>query len=335
MLPMRIPRWTTGLMVPVLAASLLAGCAAQPAAEPGAGSARPQAARPAEAGAPAARALSGTIRIDGSSTVFPISEAVAEEFQKLHKDVRVTVGISGTGGGMKKFANGEIDIADASRPQKPAEAEAARARGLEGIQLPVAYDGISVVVNPQNTFVDCLTTAELKKIWDQGSQVRTWKDVRPEWPAEPLKLYGPGTDSGTFDYFTEHINGKEKQSRTDYTASEDDNVLVKGVSGDRNALGYFGYAYYEENRSSLKAVKVDGGKGCVAPSTGTINDGTYPISRQIYIYPEKNALRRPEVAEFVKFYLTSAPRLVPQVKYVPLPDRLYQEGLAKVEAALK
>lgn len=206
---------------------------------------------------------------------------------------------------------------------------------MEGLELAVAYDGITVVVSPQNQLVDCLTTAELKKIWDTGSAVKTWRDVRPEWPAEPLRLYGPGTDSGTFDYFTEHINGKEKQSRSDYVASEDDNVLVKGVAGDRFALGYFGYAYFEENQSKLKAVKVDAGKGCISPTTATILGGQYPIARPIFIYPEKRALKRPEVGEFVRFYLTAGPRLVKQVGYVPLPDSMYKEGLAKVEAALK
>lgn len=329
---MRFNRFGTALTASVVTVALLSGCGSKPAS-PAAGSEKPAAQAPAPAAA--APKLSGTVKIDGSSTVFPISEAVAEEFQKLHRDVKVTVGISGTGGGMKKFANGEIDVADASRKQKPAEAEAAKVKGLEGIELPVAYDGIAVVVHPQNTFVDCITTADLKKIWDKDSPVKTWKDVRAEWPAEPIKLYGPGTDSGTFDYFTEHINGKEKQSRSDYVASEDDNVLVKGVSGDKFGMGYFGYAYFDENKSKLKALTVDGGKGCVAPTIETINNGTYPISREIFIYPEKKALKRPEIAEFVKFYLSNAPKLVKQAKYVPLPDSMYKEGMAKLEAALK
>lgn len=291
--------------------------------------------RPAAPVAPAER-LTGTVRVDGSSTVFPVTEAVAEEFQAVHRGVKVTVGVSGTGGGFKKFAAGEIDIANASRPIKKEELEAARARNIEGIELPVAYDGLSVIVNPKNDFVSCLTTAELKKIWEPNSKVRTWKDVRPEWPDKEIKLYGPGTDSGTFDYFTEEINGKAKASRADYTASEDDNVLVKGVSGDQYALGYFGFAYYEENQDKLKLVAVDGGKGCVLPSEKTISDGTYaPLSRPIFIYPARTALKRPEVAEFVRFYLNNAPKLARAVGYIPLPEAKYKEGLGKVEAALQ
>jgi phosphate transport system substrate-binding protein len=275
--------------------------------------------------------LSGTILIDGSSTVFPITQAVAEEFHKTHRGVQVPVGVSGTGGGFKRFTTGETDISDASRPMKQSEAEAAQKNGIEYIELAVAFDGLSVVVNRANDFVDCLTTAELKKVWDSGSTVNTWSQVRDGFPNQKISLYGPGTDSGTFDYFTEAINGKEDSSRADYTASEDDNVLVLGVSGDRNALGYFGYAYYAENTDKLKVLGVDGGKGCVNPSAQTINDGTYaPLSRRIFIYVNKKALERPEVREFVKYYLENAPALVSEVGYVPLTSADYESGLAKI-----
>lgn len=275
--------------------------------------------------------LSGEIQIDGSSTVFPITEAVAEEFQKLHPDVRIPVGVSGTGGGFKKFTTGETDISDASRPIKSSEADAARQNGIEYIELPVAYDGLSILVNPANDFVQCLTVNELKRIWAPGSTITAWNQVRPEWPAETIKLYGPGTDSGTFDYFTEEIVGESKASRSDYTASEDDNVLVTGIAGDRYALGYFGYAYYAENADKLKLVAVDGGSGCVAPSDATIEDGTYsPLARPIFIYVSQKSLQRPEVKEFVKFYLTEGPELVKEIGYHPLPQARYDEGLKRV-----
>jgi len=282
------------------------------------------------------KALSGTVKADGSSTVFPISEAMAEEFQKANPGVRVTVGISGTGGGFKKFTTGETDISDASRPIKDSEKEDARKNGIEYVELRVAFDGLSVLVNPANTWVDCLTTAELKKIWEPGSQVVNWNQVRPNFPSQTLRLYGPGTDSGTFDYFTEVINGKEDASRGDYTASEDDNTLIQGISGDKGALGYFGYAYYVENQNKLKLLGIDSGKGCVAPSDKTILDGTYsPLSRPIFIYVNKKSFQRPEVLEFVKFYLAQAPTLVPQVGYTPLPKADYDKGLAAVESAVR
>jgi phosphate transport system substrate-binding protein len=264
--------------------------------------------------------------------VFPITQAVAEEFRKSHKDVQVLVGISGTGGGFKRFAAGDTAISDASRPIKATEAAAAQKNGVEYIELAVAYDGLSVLVSKDNTFVDCLTTAELKKIWEPGSTVNNWNQVRAEFPNQKMTLYGPGTDSGTFDYFTEVINGEAQASRADFTASEDDNVLVLGISGDRNALGYFGYAYYIENTDKLKLVGVDGGKGCVLPSEQTINDGTYaPLSRPIFIYVNKKEMERPEVKEFVNFYLDNAPELVAEVGYIPLPDSMYADGLAKVK----
>ncbi|KKM10580.1 hypothetical protein SY88_13000 [Clostridiales bacterium PH28_bin88] len=276
--------------------------------------------------------LSGTIKIDGSSTVYPISEGVAEEFMKLHKEVQVTVGFSGTGGGFKKFTAGETDISDASRPIKDAEKEAAKTNGIEYIEMPIAYDGISVVVNKDNNWVDSMTVEELKKLWEPESKITKWNQIRPEWPDMEIKLYGPGTDSGTFEYFTEAIVGEAKKSRGDYTASEDDNQLVTGVSGDKGALGYFGYAYYLENKDKLKIVAVDGGNGPVVPSSDTINNGTYkPLSRPIFIYPSKKSLERPEVKEFVKYYLTEGVKIIPEVGYVPMPDSVYKENLAKLQ----
>lgn len=276
--------------------------------------------------------LSGTIAIDGSSTVYPITEAVAEEFQKVNPEVRVTVGISGTGGGFKRFTVGETDISDASRPIKESEAEKATENNVEYVELPVAFDGLSVLVNPDNTFVDHLTVEELKKIWQPGSTVKLWSDIRPEWPSQPVRLYGPGTDSGTFDYFTEVINGKSQSCRSDFTASEDDNVLVQGISGDPWALGFFGYAYYAENTSRLKLVPVDGGNGPITPSETTINNGTYaPLSRPIFIYVSATAVKRPEVAAFVNYYLAHAKQLVTEVGYVPISDRAYQLAQARFD----
>ncbi|MEM2896383.1 MAG: PstS family phosphate ABC transporter substrate-binding protein [Candidatus Bathyarchaeia archaeon] len=274
---------------------------------------------------------SGTIEIDGSSTVFPITQAVAEEFQKLNPDVRVNVGISGTGGGFKRFIMGETDISDASRPIKASEAESAKQNGIEYIELKVAIDGLAVVVNKGNTWVDYLTVEELRMIWEPESVVDSWDDVRPEWPNYPIHLYGPGTDSGTFDYFTEVIVGKEDSSRPDYTASEDDNVLVQGIAGDSYALGYFGYAYYTVNRDRLKIVPIDSGEGPITPTDETINAGKYkPLSRPLFIYVNKKALERPEVKAFVKFYMENAEKLVAEVGYTPLPASVYQENLSKL-----
>jgi len=287
---------------------------------------------PAAVGTPTP-ALSGAVRIDGSSTVFPVTEAVAEEFQKLHRRVQVTVGIAGTGGGFQKFCNKETDIADASRPISASERDACQKNGRDYIELPVAYDGLSVIVNPQNTWVTSMTTADLKKIWEPDAQgkVTRWNQVRPEWPDRQLTLYGPGTDSGTFDYFTEVINGRAKASRGDFTASEDDNVLVQGIAGDANALGYFGYAYYAENKGRLKLVSVDAGKGAVAPSEQTINNATYPLSRPLFIYVAKDAADRPEIDEFVRFYLTQGRALVAEVGYVRVPDNVYDAALQRFE----
>ncbi|HXG42404.1 MAG TPA: PstS family phosphate ABC transporter substrate-binding protein [Dehalococcoidia bacterium] len=270
--------------------------------------------------------LSGRIIVDGSSTVFPISEAVAEEFRREEPGVEVVVGISGTGGGFQKFCNGETDISDASRPIRQQEIDACRNNGIDFIELPVAFDALSVVVNPANDWVDCITVAELKKMWEPAAQgtITRWSQVNPAWPDRPLRLYGAGTDSGTFDYFTEAIVGKEDASRGDYTASEDDNVLVQGVAGDPNALGYFGLAYYLENRSRLKALKVDGGQGCVEPSVENVINGTYrPLSRPLFIYVSARSAERPEVQAFVDFYLETAADLAREVGYVPLPSTAY------------
>ena len=284
------------------------------------------------AGSPA---LKGTVKVDGSSTVFPITEAVAEEFGKVkaHRRVRVTVGVSGTGGGFKKFLAGETDINDASRPIKQREIDKAKKNGVKYIELPVAYDGLSVVVNKSNTWVDYLTVAELHKIWKRGSTVKTWKDIRSNWPNKKIQLYGPGTDSGTFDYFTEVINGKSQVSRSDFTKSEDDNVLVTGVAGDKGSLGYFGFAYYVENKDKLKVVPIkQGDKKPVAPTMTTINNGSYaPLSRPIFIYVNLKSAKNPEVREFVRFYLKQAKELVAEVGYVPLPDQDYQKYLDKFE----
>lgn len=282
----------------------------------------------AEPLAAAAPRLSGSISIDGSSTVFPITEAVAEEFGKAQRNVKVTVGISGTGGGFQKFCAGETAISDASRPISASEVTACGAKGIEYIELPVAYDGLAVVVNPQNTWASCMTVTEMKKLWEPAAQgtVTKWNQIRPEWPDAQIKLFGPGTDSGTFDYFTEVINGKAKDSRGDFTASEDDNVLVQGVSADKNALGYFGLAYYEENKGKLKDVAIDGGKGggCVTPNQQTVESGTYaPLSRPLFIYIKKTEADRPEVKAFVDFYIKNAAKLSSEVGYVKFPDRFY------------
>jgi phosphate transport system substrate-binding protein len=278
------------------------------------------------------------IKIDGSSTVYPITEAVAEEYQKAKKGaVKVTVGISGTGGGFKRFCRGETDISDASRPIKDSEVKVCQEQGIEFIELPVAYDGLAVVLNPKNTWVKVLTVADLKKIWEPEAKgtVTKWNHVRAEWPDAPLKLFGPGADSGTFEYFTEAIVGKAKASRGDFTASEDDNVLVQGVAGDKNAIGYFGLAYYEENKDKLKVAPVDGGKGPVVPSFQTVENGTYqPLSRPLFIYISTKSAAKPEIKEFVDYYLKNAQKLVKQAKYIPLPAKAYtlaQERFSKMK----
>jgi phosphate transport system substrate-binding protein len=281
-----------------------------------------------------------TVKIDGSSTVYPVTEAVAEEFQNLKAGkVHVTVGISGTGGGFKKFVRGETDISNASRPISAEEMKAAKESNIEFIELPIAFDALTVMVNPKNDWVDFLTVSELKMIWEPGAQgkITRWNQVRPNWPDQPIKLYGAGSDSGTFDYFTEAVVGKAKASRGDFTASEDDNVLVQGISHDKYALGYFGYAYYAENKSVLKAVAVvpDGATATAAnavlPSQDTVLSGQYrPLSRPIFIYASKKSLLRPEVQEFVQFYMKNGASLASEVKYVPLPASSYEKGLARL-----
>ncbi len=272
--------------------------------------------------------LSGTIEVDGSSTVFPITQAVAEEFQQVYPDIRVNVGVSGTGGGFKRFTVGETDITDASRPIKDSEKELAQQNGVEYVELRIALDGIAVVVNKDNTWVDYLTVEELKMMWEPESTVDSWDDIRPEWPAQPIRLYGPGTDSGTFDYFTAEIVGEEDASRPDFTASEDDNILVQGIAGDQYSLGYFGYAYYAENRDKLRIIPIDSGNGPVTPSDSTINGGQYtPLSRPLFIYVSKSSLEKPEVKTFVEFYMENALNLVSEVGYTPLPEEVYADNL--------
>jgi phosphate transport system substrate-binding protein len=268
------------------------------------------------------------ITIDGSSTVYPVTEAVAEEFQKLNAGTQVTVGRSGTGGGFQKFCRNETVVSNASRPIAQAEIEACKKTGIEYIELPVAYDGMAVVVNTKNNWAPSMTVAELKKLWSPDAQgkVLRWNQVRPSWPNSEIHLYGAGVDSGTFDYFTEVINGKAKVSRGDYTSSEDDNILVQGVAGDPNALGYMGLAYFEENKDKLKLVAIDdenpaNGAGPITPSAESVRNGTYrPLSRPIFIYVNTAALGRPEVQKFIEYYITSASPLVSEVGYVPLTD---------------
>ena len=280
----------------------------------------------------AVQAQSNVVKIDGSSTVYPITEAVAEEFQKSEKNaIKVTVGISGTGGGFKKFCRGEIDISDASRPILKKEMEACAAAGIKYFELPVAFDALTVVINPKNAFIQQLTVEELKKMWEPSAQgkVTRWNQVNPAWPDQPMKLFGPGADSGTFDYFTEATVGKSKSSRGDFTASEDDNVLVQGVTQDVNALGYFGYAYYAENTAKLKAVPIVNPKGkAVLPSMENVLSGAYePLSRPIFIYVSEKALQRAEVKKFVEYYMKHGAKLSREVKYVPLPDKAYATNL--------
>jgi phosphate transport system substrate-binding protein len=273
--------------------------------------------------------LSGDILIDGSSTVFPVSEAMAEEFMAANSNVRITVGTSGTGGGFEKFCGGETAVSNASRAIKEEEVAKCQEAGIEYVEIPVATDALTVVVNPENDWATCLTVEELNKVWAPEAQgtVTNWNQIRPDFPDAPLALYGPGTDSGTFDYFTDEINGEEGASRGDYTASEDDNVLVQGVEGDKNALGYFGYAYYIENEGRLKAVEIDGGSGCIAPSEENVLAGTYtPLSRSLFIYVNKKELERPEVKAFIQFYTDPANKeFVAETGYVPLDDAKYTE----------
>ena len=276
--------------------------------------------------------LTGTILADGSSTVGPVTQAVAEEFRGQFPEVRVPVGVSGSGAGFKKFCIGETDISNASRPIKAKEIDTCAAKGIEFVEVPVAFDGLAVLANPANDFANCLTVAELQKIWEPAAEdtITSWAQVRDGFPDEPLILYGPGVDSGTYDYFTDAIVGEEGASRGDFTPSEDDNVLVQGIAGDASATGFFGLAYYAANKDKLKLVTVDGGDGCVAPTAETVNTGTYqPLSRPLFIYISVPAAERPEVQTFVEFYLKNAGTLAGDVGYVSLPPNIYDLALER------
>jgi phosphate transport system substrate-binding protein len=278
--------------------------------------------------------LSGTIKIDGSSTVAPLSEAAAEGFQAENGGVRVTVGTSGTGGGFEKFCAGETDISDASRAIKDdEEVPLCEKNGVKFEEVQVANDGLSVVVNKENDWADCLTADQLKKVWDKDSKVKNWNEIDPKFPDEELKLFGAGTDSGTFDFFTGAINEEEKRSRTDYNATEDDNVTVQGVSGSKGGMGYFGLSYYQENQDKLKLLKVDGGEGCVEPSVQTVQDGSYkPLSRPLFIYPSQKALGREEVTAFIDYYIQNAETVAEQAQFVPLTPEQKTAAEEKVKA---
>jgi phosphate transport system substrate-binding protein len=282
--------------------------------------------------------LSGTITVDGSSTVAPLTSAAAELFMAEQSGVQITVGTSGTGGGFKKFCAGEVDMADASRSIKdddPGEGEACRRNGISYEEVQVANDGIAVVVNKANTWARCLTVEQLEKIWGPDSQrdVTNWRHVDPSFPDEPLKLFGAGTASGTFDFFTKAVNGEEKASRSDYNATEDDNVTVQGVAGDKGALGYFGLSYYEENQDKLAVVAVDGGAGCVEPSQATVQDGTYtPLSRPLFVYPSDKLLARPAGAAFVRYFVENSADIARQSLFVPMTDEQFAAAKAKVES---
>jgi phosphate transport system substrate-binding protein len=277
--------------------------------------------------------LSGEIQIDGSSTVAPLSEAAAELFQEENPDVRVVVGTSGTGGGFEKFCAGETDISDASRPIKDEEAAACEKAGVKFEEIAVANDGLAVVVSPENDWANCLTVEQLNAIWGPDSKADSWKDIDPSFPDERLTLFGPGTDSGTFDYFTDAINGEEGASRTDYQPSEDDNVIVQGVQGSKGATGYFGLSYVEENPDTVKAIEVDGGEGCVAPTTETVLDGTYkPLGRPLFIYAKQELVQQPHGLAFLEFYIDNSDAVAEQALFVPLSDEQKAEAVAKIES---
>ena len=321
----RSARWARSFSILALAASLTA-CGGGDTATTGGDAAG------------GGESVSGDIQIDGSSTVFPISEAMAEEFQLANPDVRVTVGVSGSGGGFKKFCAGETDISNASRAIKEEEAADCAANGVEFAEVPIAYDGITIVTNTENDWAQCMTIDQLNTIWapDSEGSVSNWNQVDPDFPDQALDLYGPGTDSGTFDYFTDEVNGEEGASRGDYTASEDDNVIVTGVESSGGSLGYFGYAYYEENQGNLKAVEIENEDGtCIAPSTDTIADGSYnPMSRPLFIYVKKEAYdTKPQVKAFVDYQLASENgELVQEAGYITLPDADLADSRSKVES---
>lgn len=281
-------------------------------------------------GAPGAKVL-----VDGSSTVFPVTEAVAEEFKAVEPKVQVTVGISGTGGGFKKFVRGETDISNASRPILKAEADQAKAAGIEFVELPICYDALTVAVHPSCDWIkdDTISIEQLKMIWEPSAEgkIKKWNQIDPSWPDAEIKLFGPGADSGTFDYFTEVVCGKAKQSRGDFTASEDDNTLVQGIEGDKHALGYLPYAYYEPNKAKMKALKIKKGDAAVAPSVETVKDASYPLSRPLFIYVSVKSLERSEVKKFAEFYVSSVTTLATEVKYVPFEAALYDLVKARLE----
>lgn len=273
--------------------------------------------------------LSGTIKVDGSSTVFPITEAVAEEFRTVQPDVKVTIGVSGTGGGFKKFSRGETNLSNASRPIKDKEIEACAENNITYLELEVAYDGLAVLVHPENDWVDNFNIEELKKIWEPAAQgkIMKWNQIRPEWPNEEIHLFGPGVASGTYDYFTEAVVGKSGSSRGDFTASEDDHVLVQGIAGDKFSLGFFGLAYYTENKDKLKLIGVNNGEKVVKPTLETVSNGTYsPLSRPLFVYVNSTSVKQPEVVEFVNFYIDNAGELSKDVGYIPLPIENYEKA---------
>jgi phosphate transport system substrate-binding protein len=276
----------------------------------------------------------GTIRADGSSTVGPLTTAAAERFQGENEGVRVTVGISGTGGGFERFCRGETDLSNASRPIKDEEKELCSGAGIEYVELQVANDALTVVVNPENDWASCLTVEQLKTIWQPGSKVDNWNDVDPSFPDETMTLFGAGTDSGTFDYFTDAINGEEGASRSDYSATEDDNVTVRGVAGEEGGLGYFGFSYFEENQGQVKAVEIDGGDGCVAPSVESAQSGDYkPLARPLFVYAKRASLERPEVRNFLAYMLDNSTEIAEAAQFVPLTDEQAQESRSALEAA--
>jgi phosphate transport system substrate-binding protein len=283
-----------------------------------------------------AQAIRGSISSDGSSTVGPFTQAAAEGFQRRYPGTRVTVGVSGTGGGFERFCRNEIDLSNASRPIKLSEAQRCHEDGVGYIQFLVANDGLSVVVNKNNTWANCLTTDELKKVWDKGSKVDNWRDIRPSFPNVPLKLWGAGTDSGTFDFFTEKINGKSRQSRSDYTASEDDNVTVQGVAGERGGMGYFGLSYYLENKNRLKLLAVNGGSGCVKPSIATVQSRAYrPLSRGLFIYAKKKSFKRDVVAAFIRYIAVNEKAISRKAKFVPLTKQQLRKLKRQYNTAIK
>jgi phosphate transport system substrate-binding protein len=321
---MKTTRTTLCALVLILSAAIAAGCGRDDGDEGAATTA-----------ATGGEQLSGRIQADGSSTVGPFTTAAAERFRGQQPDVQVTVGVSGTGGGFERFCRGETDLSNASRAIKDEEAEICEQEGIEYVEFQVANDALTVVVNKDNDWATCLTVDQLKKIWEPGSKVQSWKDVDPSFPAERLRLFGAGTDSGTFDYFTDVIVGEEGASRSDYSASEDDNTTVTGVSGEKGGLGYFGFSYFEENQDALKALEIDGGDGCVAPSVENAQDGTYqPLSRPLFVYVKKEALARPEVAAFVRFAIDNEAEIAEAAQFVPLTDEQLTKAKADLDAAV-